>query len=482
MKGQGVNIMESLSIPSDKVLLTLFMILTVACCNATVVLESPFPIIIPMAIVFLLFVINNPKNLFYLFWIVLPFSIEVEVGSLGTDLPTEPIMMVLMGIFILLVISKPKTISKSYFLHPVSILIYLHLSWILITTIFSTNCFVSFKYLLAKLWYIIPFYFLPFVLFKDDTDFRKCFRFLGYTLFVAILYVFIRHAASGFYFDAINKAVRPIFRNHVNYAIIILAYLPYYCYLIFSPKKKAGLLKWAGLIFLVVAIYLTYTRAAQASMILAIGIYFVIKMRLIKYAVGSALVLLLGLVMFLSTENKYLDFAPDFNKTIAHKNFDNLVEATAKMEDISTVERFYRWVAGFYMVAEKPLVGFGPSTFYTQYKQYTVSSYKTYVSDNPEKSGIHNNYLMVAVEQGYPGLLIMLSLVCIPLLYAEKTYHNLITRDDKLLVMVAATSYAMIAIVILINDLLEADKVGPFFFLSASIIVFMGVKARSNKA
>jgi len=152
------------------------------------------------------------------------------------------------------------------------------------------------------------------------------------------------------------------------------------------------------------------------------------------------------------------------------------------MEDISTVERFYRWVAGFYMVAEKPWLGHGPSTFYSEYKSYTVNSYKTYVSDNPEKSGIHNNFLMVTVEQGIIGLIIMLSLAFLPLIVAEQTYHKLKDKNDRTLVMCAAISFALINITILINDLLEADKVGPFFFLSAAIIVLFSNKVEMQRA
>ena len=48
------------------------------------------------------------------------------------------------------------------------------------------------------------------------------------------------------------------------------------------------------------------------------------------------------------------------------------------------------------------------SNFYPNYQARTVRSFTTYVSDNPERSGIHNYYLMTAVEQGIPGLLVYL--------------------------------------------------------------------------
>jgi len=70
------------------------------------------------------------------------------------------------------------------------------------------------------------------------------------------------------------------------------------------------------------------------------------------------------------------------------------------------------------MAADRPLVGFGPGAFYESYVPYTLSSFQTYVSDNPEKSGIHNYYLMTSVEQGIPGLILFLILTILPLILA----------------------------------------------------------------
>jgi len=179
-------------------------------------------------------------------------------------------------------------------------------------------------------------------------------------------------------------------------------------------------------------------------------------------------------------ENKYLDYAPNYETTVAHYKFDNLIEATYKMEDISTMERVHRWVAGFTMVSERPWVGFGPGCFYPFYKNHTVSSFKTYVSDNPEKSGIHNNFLMVFVEQGIVGFIIMLLLCFFPILLGERTYHQLHIPWQKNIVMAATISIIVTVAVLLINDLLEADKVGPLFFLSLYIIAVLNSSIKKS--
>jgi len=227
---------------------------------------------------------------------------------------------------------------------------------------------------------------------------------------------------------------------------------------------------------LLAGIFFSYTRAAQASVILLVVFYLIVQWKLVKYAVALTLVLAIAFISFITTDNKYIDFAPDFEKTITHKKFDNLLEATTKMQDISTVERFYRWIAGAYMVGERPLLGFGPGSFYSNYKPYTVTSYKTYISDNPERSGIHNNYLMVTVEQGVIGLLIMMGIVLLPLFYCEQLFHRATDGRDKQLIIAAGACIFITAVTILINELLEEDKIGPLFFYSMAILTYFSNK------
>ena len=123
------------------------------------------------------------------------------------------------------------------------------------------------------------------------------------------------------------------------------------------------------------------------------------------------------------------------------------------------------------MSGEELLTGFGPGNFYNFYKSYTVSGFETYVSANPEKSGIHNYYLMMLVDQGIPGLIIFLILTFAILLKGEQIYHE--TRDEgrKRIVMILLLSLIIIDAFLLINDLIETDKVGSFYFMSIAILV-----------
>ena len=283
----------------------------------------------------------------------------------------------------------------------------------------------------------------------------------------------IRHSLTGFSFETINFVLNPFYRNHVNYAAILVVFFPFIWYAPTWVTKYSS--KWwflvGSIIFFLIAIYFTYTRAAYVSLIIATGTYVVIRFRLMKVVLAGTLIAAIIGLNLVAHNNKYLDFAPDFNKAIAHKKFDNLLDATAKGEDVSTMERVYRWVAGAQMVKEKPWFGFGPGNFYSYYPQYTVNSFFTYVSDNPEKSGIHCYYLMVAVEQGIIGLLIFLLLCFTVLLKGEQLYHQAITQGKRNLVLMIILSLVIILSLLLINDLVETDKVGSFFFMGMAMLV-----------
>ncbi|HNA42789.1 MAG TPA: O-antigen ligase family protein, partial [Saprospiraceae bacterium] len=126
--------------------------------------------------------------------------------------------------------------------------------------------------------------------------------------------------------------------------------------------------------------------------------------------------------------------------------------------------------------------GFGPGNFYFNYKSYTVSSFQTYVSRNPEKSGIHSYYLMTLVEQGIVGLSVFMLLIFYALAKAEVVYHSLKDRESRFFLLSGVMSFVVILSLLLINDMVETDKVGPFFFLSLVIITNMDLKVQEEKS
>jgi O-antigen ligase len=432
-------------------------------------LQNPLIAVLPIVVLAFLVLIKKTKDFYYLFALVIPFSIEFELpGGFSTDLPSEPIMWILTILSVMMLCWKANKINVSFWKNPISILLFLHIFWLGSLVLTSTESLFSLKFFLAKLWYVVPFYFFFGLLYREQNFIKTFFKLLIGSIIGAVVVIMFRHGLEGFSFRSINNCVHPIFRNHVNYAVMLVALLPYSFWLRSNAKKKL----WYNfaISLMLTAIYFSYTRAAMVAILLGLGIFVIVKIRWIKLSMMVALISLSIAIPYFLQDNRFMEYTPNYERTIAHYNFDNLLEATYKLEDISTMERLYRWMAGIEMVQEKPLFGFGPSSFYSNYQKYTITAFETYVSNNPERSGIHNYYLMTMVEQGVVGFLIWISLLIIVFIQGERKYHQLTDPTRKGLILTVLCSIGMVASILAINDLMEVDKIGPLVFIGMAII------------
>ncbi|RMF03242.1 MAG: hypothetical protein D6772_02410 [Bacteroidetes bacterium] len=79
---------------------------------------------------------------------------------------------------------------------------------------------------------------------------------------------------------------------------------------------------------------------------------------------------------------------------------------------------------------------------------------------------------MLLVEQGVPGLLFFVGLLFAFFIQGERLYHSLSAYPfQQRLLMGAMLSMVVIVAFLLINDLIETDKVGSFFFINLAILV-----------
>ncbi len=457
-----------------KSLLQIFGGIILASIFAGLVTEAYFLFGIPALLLLVYLTVIDFKKVFFLLIISIPISMEVYLpNGLGTDLPIEPLIVGLMLIYIVYLVANPTKTNGNFIRHPITLLLIAHFTWTIIATLFSEMFVISMKFSLAKFWYIVVFYFLAGRMLKTEKDIRIFFWCILIPMLVTVLSFFVQHYQYDFSFEKVNGAVDPFYRNHVNFAAILAVFFPVVWFVRLWYPKGSNIRRFltVALVVLLLAINFSFTRAAYVAIIIAGAAYFVVQWRLMKPTLILSTVVLLGLAYFLSQNNKYLDFAPDFEKAVTHTQFDNLLEATYKMEDVSTVERFYRWIAGGYMVRHNPMTGVGPGNFYSFYKDYTVSSYVTYVSGNPEKSGIHNYFLMLLVEQGIFGLLFYVILSFYVLFKGETVYHQTTNIKHKHILMFSMLSLIVVHALCLINDLIETDKVGSFFFMFMALIV-----------
>ena len=470
------------TVHKDKILFSLLGGLFIVLAAVAVFTEQYFLAIIPFAILIFYAGWQNRNIVFLVLLLTLPLSFEYSFSSsLGTDIPDELLMLFVSGLFITYWIYSPKAISKNILQHPLLLLLFISLGWTMITVLFSTEPLISLKFLLAKGWYAAAFILAPLIIFREKNFIRiTAITIAGSMFFVAVI-ALLRHSNYGFRFANINDAVYPFFRNHVNYSAMLVCTTPI-LFAFFSSVKKRNrrFIIGAAIIIVLIALAFSYARGAWLALLAGGLAYWLIKKRLLLYAFITAIILLLVSVFWLKNNDRYLRYTHDFNTTIFHKNFSEHLIATYKLKDVSTAERFYRWIAGVRMIKDNWLTGYGPNTFYDNYKGYAVPAFKTWVSDNNDHSTVHNYFLLTAIEQGIPGLLFFIVLLGAMLYYAQYLYHRVKDLFYKTTAITIGVIVTMIIVVNSLSDLIETDKIGSLFFLCLASLIVTDVNSRRN--
>lgn len=427
---------------------------------------------------------THTGSLYWLMLIMLPLSTELNItDSLGMDFPDELLLMIITGAAVLKMMHQPLRFFP-VFRSPILLLIVLHLCWIAFSAMLSTEPLLSVKFLLAKTWYIVPLVLVTPLLLRNMQHYGWLAICLLIPMLLVILQTLVRHGFYGFEFATINKTVGPFFRNHVNYSAMLVCLLPAgWAAWHFTPPNNAYR-KWitAGLCIAVAGLIMAYSRGAWLALLTAPLVVWLFR----KKQMGSFLIAAVAgtglLLAVLVSNNNYLRFAPDHDRTIFHTNLKEHLGATITFKDVSNAERFYRWVAGIRMVAEHPLTGFGPNSFYNQYRPYTVAAFRTWVSNNPEHSTVHNYFLLTAIEQGIPGLAILLLLWFALLLSAQKLYHAFQSNFYRTVALITGVVLCMITVINLTSDMIETDKIGGLFWLCAGILIGLQLKLKEEQS
>jgi len=439
---------------------------------------------VPFVLLFFYWSWYQRETVFLLLLLSLSFSTEFNfTPSLGTDLPDEPLMLLVSFLSILYWYYHPKVMGKKQLIHPILLLLIIIFCWSLVATAFSVNFIVSLKYVLAKTWYIGAFVIAPLLFFVNEKNIKTAAAVIAFSLVAVALITLFRHYQYVFRFAYINEALYPFFRNHVNYSAMLVCSIPLLIAFYSGAKKQIQKYLLISCVLIVLAaLFFSFSRGAWLALIAGLTVYWLIKKKILVYSYVFIIVVLMMVFSWLRYNDNYLNYSNDFKTTIFHKNFSEHLIATYKLKDVSTAERFYRWVAGVRMIKDEPLVGYGPGTFYEHYKEYAIPTFKTWVSDNPERSTVHNYFLYTIIEQGIPALIFLLLLFGSLLYYAQKIVH----QSKNNFTRIAATSIAVIVVMIIVvnflSDLIETDKIGSLFFLCIATLVVLDIKTRNEKS
>src|SRR5581483_3646247 len=91
------------------------------------VAESYYFFLVPFFLLLCYVSVADFKIVFYLLVGLIPLSIEYEFpNGMGTDLPTEPIMVGLMLIFFAYILGKRNAIDPAFIRHPIITVLFFH--------------------------------------------------------------------------------------------------------------------------------------------------------------------------------------------------------------------------------------------------------------------------------------------------------------------------------------------------------------------
>ncbi|MEJ8817196.1 O-antigen ligase family protein [Lacibacter sp. H407] len=454
----------------------------IACFVLGVVLDEKILLILPFAVLAILLFTINVRYLFFALLVAVPLSTEFAVtDTLSTDLPDEPMMLLLSGSLVCILLIKPSLFPVELKKSSLFFLLLLQLSWTLVTVFFSHEVWLSVKYSLAKTWFILAFVVGSLLFLRTKKDLVLASKCLIFSMLLPVCVSLIRHAEKGFTFESINSTLDPFFRNHVNYSALLVCLFPilFVWHHFAVGRLRTWILVCMGLFL--AALFFAYSRGAWLCLLSGVIAWVAVKRKFLLSLIMAVIILAALSLFWLVQEDNYLKFAPDFNTTTQHTNFNEHLEATYTLKDMSTMERFYRWIAGIKMVNKEKLKGYGPNTFTIYYKEYTVAAFKTWVSKNEEKSSVHNYFLLIAIEQGIPGLLLLIILLFGMFAIAVKGYHVLNDQFERSLSMLCAVVLSMVVTLNLLSDLIETDKIGSIYFLLLGLLIRVQVKINQQQ-
>jgi len=442
---------------------------------------------LPIILAIVLAAIYSFDKIIYLIVFFAPLSIPLHeiMPGLGFDmyLPTEPLLAGLLIVFLLKVLQE-RSFDRKILLHPVSLAIYLNLFWILITSITSSMPLVSFKFLLARIWFVAILFFLTTKLFSEGKHMEQYVWLYVIPLIGVIFYAIYRHLGYGLWDkQAAHFVVSPFYNDHTSYGATLAFYLPFLTWFMFKKhfSTKIRLLSIGAFLIVLLALVLSYSRAAWLSIMVTMGVWVIL---LLKIRFKPLFIIFLAAVAIILVFQNQILMKLENNSKQSSANLATHISSMSNITtDASNLERINRWSCAIRMFEDRPVFGFGPGTYMFQYAPYQLNEDRTIISTNAGDGGnAHSEYLGPLSESGVLGLLTFLILIGVVIYTAVHAYTR--TKDKRLKQIVLVALLGLITYYVhgIMNNFLDTDKLSvPFWGFTAMIVAIDLLSQKQNK-
>ncbi|MFN5984792.1 MAG: O-antigen ligase family protein [Fluviicola sp.] len=432
--------------------------------------------VLPLGLIGVYCVLFETKFTFFVIIAATPLSINIEefTDSFGLFIPTEPLCA---GLMLLLLFQSLKHKVFPDYLKNSAIFwtVFVYLSWMVLSAIMSEQPLVSVKFIIAKLWFIVPILFFGTQIFESRKAIRLFYWLFISSMVIAITYTVVSHAAFRFAEKEGHWVMWPFFKDHTIYGAIVALVLPLSISFLFS-KKHGPLVQFVFIgfsIIILIGLYFSYTRAAWLSIVLGVGIWLLIRFKVKFTWVALVAVLGLGYVWF-SWDSIQQDLARNKSEHTT-EDFGAKFESAANVTtDASNLERLNRWSCALEMFNERPIMGYGPGVYAMEYARFQDPENLTIISTNFGDGGnAHSEYLGPLAETGFIGMLTVFGFV-IAIFYQGITLYNRWPSEDKemkTLIMGMIIALSTYFIHGFLNNYLDTDKAAvPIWSMCAMFI------------
>lgn len=477
--------LEQIKIKWVYILSALFIIIN----GVFVAYEQYYFMLLPLAFVIGIYYIKalDKVLLFIVFCTPLSIIAEIEGAKLSLSLPTEPLMIGVLVLYFFKFMVEGG-VENNILKHPITLAISFNLMWVLLTACTSTAPLVSFKFLIARLWFVVPFYFLAIVMFRNYKNITKFSWYYIVPMAIVAGYTMVMHSTHGFDEESAHWVMDPFFNDHTSYGAMLAFFFPILIGLALNSESTGftKLAAWGFLFFYTLAIILSYTRAAWVSLIAAIAVMLIMHFK-VKF---RTLLIIAGAIISIALFNiDKLLMKLEKNRQDSSDNLTEHVQSISNISsDASNLERLNRWSSAIRMFKEKPLFGWGPGTYMFKYAPFQRASEKTIISTNAGDAGnAHSEYIGPLAESGVMGAVSILAIVVAFAFTAFKLYYKLPKGRTKMLVLSIFLGLITYFVHGALNNFLDTDKAAvPVFgflaMLTAIDLYHSGKNEESDEA
>lgn len=438
----------------------LFSVLFIAVNSYFIVNHILWGALAPAILIILLYYFVSLDKIILLITFLTPFAINIRNMDLGVgvSLPTEPLMFGVLIFFLIKILYEGKY-DGNIIRHPITLAIFFNLIWLLFTSMTSELPVVSFKYLVSRFWFVVPFYFFAVLLFKKYSNI-KLFLWLYIIPFaIVIFYTLYNHSLRGFDEESGHWVMTPFYNDHTAYGALIAMFIPVLGAMSFSRQisSRTRIVTVSVLVLFLIALVLSYSRAAWISLAAALGVLAIVLLKIKFRWVFITTVVFLGL--FFTFQQQIFD-ALEQNKQDSSANFVEHVQSITNISsDASNLERINRWQSAIRMFSERPFWGWGPGTYQFLYAPFQRSKEKTIISTNAGDLGnAHSEYIGPMAESGILGMLSLVLIFSLSVYYGLRVYKRAQSYEIRVLALGVVIGLVSYYIHGFLNNFLDSDK------------------------